>query len=42
MVTITIGPHAANSGKSHTGLVVASAQTHFGHVQKSIAVTTRA
>ena len=42
VVTITIGPHAANSGKSHTGLVVASAQTHFGHVQKSIAVTTRA
>jgi hypothetical protein len=41
-VTMTIGPHAANSGRNHTGIVVASAQTHFGHIQKSIAVTTRA
>ena len=41
-VTITIGPHAANSGRNHTGLVVASATTHFGHIQRSIAITTRA
>jgi hypothetical protein len=40
-VTVSIGPRAANSGRNHTGLVVASADTPAGHAQRSLAITTR-
>ncbi len=40
MVAESIGPGAANSGRNHTGPVIASADTPQGHVQKSIVIST--
>jgi hypothetical protein len=40
IVTESIGPGAANSGRNHTGPVIATADTPLGHVQKSIVITT--
>jgi hypothetical protein len=39
-VTQSIGPGAANSGRNHTGPVIATADTPLGHVQKSIVIST--
>jgi Glucodextranase, domain B len=39
-VTVSIGPGAANSGRNHTGPVIATADTPQGHVQKSIVIST--
>jgi hypothetical protein len=39
-VTESIGPGAANSGRNHTGPVIATANTPLGHIQKSIVIST--
>jgi hypothetical protein len=39
-VSMSIGPGAANSGRNHTGPVIATADTPLGHVQKSIVIAT--
>jgi hypothetical protein len=39
-VAESVGPGAANSGRNHTGPVIATADTPLGHVQKSIVIST--